>query len=234
MKKDLKNILVIGAGAYTLPKNFKDFYKDSNIEVMETDPKLVEISNKYFDLSKYDIQTKIGDARRILNTENEKYDLIFGDAYNSFISVPWYLLTNEWNREVGSKLNDGGIYAVNFIGTLEGAGSEMTASVMATFAKSFPNFYTFSFGGDKESVSNIVLVGVKGDLPLSEDVLIKKISSGKNSFLVKRLVLQSFVESLRNSKTVILTDDFAPVEKLMQPIIERYFPMNLGFVKETL
>ena len=227
LKKDIKNILVIGAGAYTMPKYFKEYYKDSAVSVIEMDPDLKKIGEDYFNLKKYDINTIVGDAKIIINKDPKKYDLIFGDAYNSFISVPWYLLTKEWNEELKNKLNDNGIYAINFIGSIDGIKSEFTKSVLNTFKLSFPNFYIFVFGTDPEKTQNIVLVGIKGELPLKESDLYEKLIREK-SFLYKRMYP---AESFVNSTSTIITDDFAPVEKLMTPIMIDFLPQNINFVK---
>ena len=228
IKENLKNILVIGAGAYTMPEKFKDYYKNSNVSVIEIDPEIEKISKDYFGLDKYNINTISGDARLILEKNNNKYDLIFGDAYNSFISVPWYLLTKEWNEIVKNRLNDNGIYAINFIGGMTGPDSDFTKSVLDTFKLSFPNFYIFSFGMDTKSVQNIILIGIKGELPLSKDDLYKKILKGKNPFLADKISSEML---LSNSSSTILTDNFSPIEKLMQPIMEEYLPENLIFDK---
>jgi len=228
LSANIKNILVIGAGAYTMPKHFKDYYKNANVSVIDIDPEMINIGNNYFGLTKYDVKTKIGDVKIIIKKEKEKYDVIFGDAYNSFISVPWYLLTREWNDEIKERLNDNGIYAINFIGSVDGTGEEFTKSVANTFRISFPNFYVFSFGSNSKAVQNIVLVGIKGDLPISEEELYNKLSLGKNSFLSKRLIAAKF---LTDPTARILTDNFSPVEKLMEPIIKNYFPRNLLFTK---
>jgi len=231
LKKDIKNILVIGAGAYTLPKYFKNYYKDADVSVVEIDPEIVDIGNTFFDLKKYNIKTMVGDAKIVINKDKEKYDVIFGDSYNSFISVPWYLLTREWNEKVKAKLNENGIYAINFIGSIAGAKSEFTKSVLNTFKISFPNFYIFAFGTNQQYVQNVVLVGVKGELPISEDELQQKLSVGENSFLADKIIP---VSSFENSSSIILTDDFSPVEKLMEPTIESYFPKNLFELKSIL
>lgn len=220
LKKDIKDILVIGAGAYTLPKYFKEFYKNSEVSVIDVDPELEKIAEDYFDLKKYDINTKIGDAKVIINKEPQKYDVIFGDAYNSFISVPWYLLTKEWNEEVRAKLTSDGIYAVNFIGEMEGENAKFTESVMSTFKLIFPNFYIFNFGLTGQSVQNIVLVGINGDLPLSREELAKKLSLGKNNFLSDKLLQKDTDLGL---DSLILRDNFAPVESLMAPMMKNYF-----------
>ena len=51
-------------------------------------------------------------SHKYFHKNKEKYDVIFGDAYNSYMSVPWYLLTTEWNNKITEKLNESGIYAM--------------------------------------------------------------------------------------------------------------------------
>ncbi len=228
LKKEIKNILVIGAGAYTMPKYFKNYYKNAEVSVIELDKEVVEIANEFFDLKKHDIETVIGDAKVVINQDNKKYDVIFGDAYNSFISVPWYLLTKEWNEKIKGRLSDNGVYAVNFIGAIEGDKSEFTKSVLSTFRIAFPNFYIFTFGNDKKSVQNIVLVGIKGELPIGEKELRQRLSAGENSFLEKKIFPAAYFS---DSTSKILTDNFSPVEKLMDPIMKNYFQQSLKLKK---
>lgn len=227
LKENIKDILVLGAGAYTMPKYFKNYYKDSSVSVIEVDKELQNIGEKYFDLKQYNINTTIGDAKTIIKNDTQKYDLIFGDAYNSFISVPWYLLTKEWNSEIKEKLNENGIYAINFIGSIEGEGSDFTKSIVATFKTSFPNFYIFVFGINPNQIQNIVLVGINGVLPLKEEVLYEKLFVEK-SFLYKRMFSASYFDG---KPSIILTDNFSPVEKLMQPIVTNYLPTSKNLIK---
>ncbi|MEJ0001697.1 MAG: fused MFS/spermidine synthase [bacterium] len=229
IKPGIKSILAIGAGAYTMPEHFKEYYKDADVSVIETDPEIEQIGKDYFKLGDYDIKTTVGDARLVLKRDPKKYDVIFGDAYNSFISVPWYLLTKEWNDVAREKLTDGGMYAINFIGSLEGENSRFALAVLNTFRKSFPNFYAFTFGASPGDAQNIVFIGVKGDLPMSESALKEKLAQGRNGFLADRLAPAALFD---NDQSLILTDDFSPVEKLMAPMMKEYFPKNLSFMKE--
>ncbi len=231
LKSNIERILVIGAGAYTLPKYFKNYYKNSDISVVEIDPEMINIGETFFDLKKYDIKTIAGDAKIVIKKNKEKYDVIFGDSYNSFISVPWYLLTKEWNEQVKEKLTENGVYAINFIGSLNGNKSEFTKSVLNTFKISFPNFYIFAFGENLEHAQSIVLLGVKGELPISEQGLQQKLSIGENDFLANKIIPAAF---FKNIPSIILTDNFSPIEKLMEPMIKDYFPKNLAQLKKVL
>jgi spermidine synthase len=225
--QNIKKILVIGGGAYTMPKYFTEGYPHASTSVIEIDPELVTISDEYFDLKNYNIDTKIGDARIILEKDPEKYDLIFGDAYNSYISVPWHLLTVEWNNKVKTRLNDGGIYAINFIGTMQGPGSEFTESILSTFKKTFPNYYIFAMDKNPEDIQNIIIVGINSTGHENERSVYEKIFSQDSFFLSEKLVLKPSLP-----EGIILTDDFSPVEQLMKPIVQEYFPLNMVFLKK--
>jgi spermidine synthase len=231
IKDDISSILVLGAGAYTLPKHFEEYYPSADVSVVEVDPEMVSIGNDYFNLKQYGIKTIVSDAKLFIHNDTKTYDVIFGDTYNSYISVPWYLLTKEWNDEVRTRLTPNGLYAINFIGYLDGDKSEFTKSVATTFARSFPHYYVFSFGKKSTDIQNIVLVGVNGDLPYTEDELIKKMSLSKHSGLSKKIVNGA---SVIDSKSLVLTNNFSPVEHLMSPIIHEYFSKNLLFIKKVL
>ena len=227
----IKNILVLGAGAYTLPKHFSEYYTNATVTVVETDPEMIHIGTQYFDLQKYPIHTVITDAKLFMQKDTATYDVIFGDTYNSYISVPWYLLTTEWNAAVRTKLNKNGVYAINFIGPLKGAGSDLTRSITNTFKQTFPNYYVFSFGKGLSSTQNIVLVGINGDLPLTEKELMQKIAQGGNISLARTLTSRT---AIAETPSVILTDNFSPIERLMSPIIMDYFPQNLRQIEHIL
>ena len=231
LKEDIKNIMIIGSGAYTMPKKFKDYYKDSSVSVVEIDPEMINISNDFFNLKKYDIKTIIGDAKIALDKKGGKYDVIFGDAYNSFISVPWYLITKEWNDSIKNRLNDNGIYAINFISALQGEKSFLFKSILKTFKISFPDFYVFTFREDKKNTQNIVILGIKDGKHEDKKLLKEKLKVGENSFLANKLILD---ENLGEDDGTILTDNFSPVEKLMNPAVKSYLPKNLFELREIL
>jgi spermidine synthase len=232
LKNEIKDALFIGGGAYTMPKKFKENYPDTKVSVIEVDPAVVDISKDFFELGKYEMETKIGDARTILNKEETKYDLIFGDAYSSFVSVPWYLLTNEWNEKTKERLNDGGIYAINFISAVSGEKSGLFESIFKTFELSYPNFYVFAFGKDPKAAQNIVMVGVKNENDLEKNNLVKKIRSGKNPFLADKILNNEEIKI--GGERIILTDNFSPVERLMQPVVKNYLPKNLFELRSIL
>ncbi len=224
---EIKNILLVGGGSYAIAKHFSTDYPQAAINVAEVDPAVVKTAERFFGLGDYPaIKTAFQDGRVFLRKNEEKYDLIFGDAFNSFVSIPRHLTTFESNELAKSRLNDGGIYAINFISALEGENSPFFQSMAETFRKSFPDFYVFAFGKKKDDPQNIILVGMKSAERIPVAALKEKIARLKNGdYLSARLVGENFTFA----GAPVLTDDFAPTERLMSPLIKNYFRRFFSF-----
>lgn len=224
----INTINMIGGGAYTLPKSLASFYKNSKVTVVEVDEQVSTIAREYFEVNNPNIKTVTNDARVYFKKNEKKYDLIFGDAYNSFISVPWHLVTSEFTELIRTRLNDGGIYAVNFISAIEGESALFFNSMVKTFSKTFPNYYVFAFGGNPSSTQNIVLIGIKRESNPKTVLQIKEeLINSSETFVFSPLIVD--MEGIDLSEAILLTDDFAPVERLMLPTIKSYFPSYLNF-----
>lgn len=230
--KNIKDILVIGGGSYSISKFFSGFYKNANITTIEIDPMVKKIAEKFFNLNSYPIKSEISDGRIFLQKNKNQYDLIFSDAYNSFISIPWHMTTYEFHSLAKTRLNKNGIYAINFISALDGENSYFFQSIYTTFKKVFPNNYVFAFGTKPSDPQNIILVGINSNDHMATEELSNKISNLENGqFLSSQLVLNppSYEENV-----IILTDNFAPAERLMNPLIKNYFAKFAQFYYSLL
>lgn len=230
IKPNIQDILVIGAGAYTLPKNFKKYYEGASVSVIEIDPEIPRVAASYFNFDPKTITTEVGDARVILQKSTKKYDVIFGDAYNSFISVPGSLLTEEFNEGIKNSLTKDGIYAVNFISSIEGKNSEMFKSLYATFTSVFPNTIVLHWSSGLSSVQNITLVGSLSSSPLIPESLSKQVAT--IPALKGKILLHT--EEYVDPTALVLTDNFYPTEKLMKSVIEEYYPVFRTFLNRIL
>ena len=233
----LAKIHVIGAGAYTLPINLRKYYPKAEISVSEIDPEIEKVGRTYFDLDTYNIKTEIGDARLKFSSRTsqaERYDLIYGDAYNSFVSVPWHLLTKEFILDVRHRLNPNGIYAINFIGSREGPQSKMFDSVYKTMKEVFPNSYIFAFGSDPSVAQSITIVGVNNEVVLSYDVLRSKLDAVDDTHFLSSIAQNSDRFGSGRDSAAILTDDFAPVEYMMTELMSGYLLEYLTLYRKIL
>ena len=154
--------LTIGAGAYTFPNELARL-SSSSVEVLEVDPEVPRIAEQFFPIDPK-IETTVNDARIFLTRSPQHYNLIVGDAFSSYISVPWHLLTKEFDILVSTHLNPNGIYAINIISGVSGEKSALYASVYATLKNVFPHVEAYAFGSDKAEAQNIVLVASQSSL----------------------------------------------------------------------
>lgn len=202
---NFKKTLMLGGAGYSYPKDFLSKYKDATIDVVEIDPKVTELAQKYFKLPK-DSRLAIyhEDGRVYLNRTKEKYDVIFGDAFSSRYSLPYQLTTKEAVLKKYEILNDNGVVILNIISSIEGDNGKFLRAEYVTYASLFPQVYLFpvkeAYNG--KDVQNIILVALK--------------SEKKPTFNSSNLELNGYLKNLWKKEIVmdipILTDDFAPVD----------------------
>jgi spermidine synthase len=209
-KPDLRNALMIGGCAYSFPKYFLKNYPEAAIDVVEIDPGMTDLAKKYFDLQSSD---RLGvfheDGRTFLNESDKKYDVIYGDAFNSFTSVPFQLTTVEAVKKMAGLLNDDGVVVVNLVGAYEGKGADFIKAEYATYDKVFSKVYLFRVKNlARTDVQNVVLVGLKGADRLAEGMT----SSDKDiNQMLNQIVDVGTIPGFEDAP-LVLTDDYAPVE----------------------
>ena len=143
--KENPKILVLGNGTGTYATMMKEYMKcDCEITAVEIDQKIIDISYKYFQMSK-DVNVICDDGRNFINRDKEKYDIILVDAYSS-ISAPFHMTTTEFFREVNKHLNDDGIMMMNVNMYSQKKGS-VNYAVCDTAYGVFENLFAFYDGG---------------------------------------------------------------------------------------
>lgn len=106
-----KNILVLGAGGFTLSAEGAD---SNNITYVDIDPKIKNIVTKNF-LAQVNGDFVAADARVFLPQLKTKYDVIIGDTYSNIFTIPPELLTVEYFASVKRALAPDGIAIFNMI-----------------------------------------------------------------------------------------------------------------------
>lgn len=204
-KPDLRSALMIGGAAYSYPKDFLARHPQATIDVVEIDPGLTELARKYFGL-KDDPRLRIfhEDARTLINRSEDRYDVVYGDAFRSF-AVPHQLTTIESMRGIHRLLNEDGVAIFNFISAAEGDKGRLLRAELATLRKVFARVlvYAVQHPDDGGRVQNFVLVALKSD---------RKPKQFSTDSELNGYLQHIWVGTIPGDEPV-LTDDYAPVEK---------------------
>lgn len=165
-QENTDNVLLIGGAAYTYPSYYLENFKEKKIDVVEIDPKMTELAQKYFnlDINNSNLTIYHEDGRRFLNTSNNKYDCILVDAFKG-LNVPFQLTTVEALENEKRLLNDDGIIISNIFSALEGENSKFLRNEYTTYKKIFNNVKVFKVdlgSDDNTEMQNYILVAFNG------------------------------------------------------------------------
>lgn len=191
--------LHIGGAAFTMPRHVEATRPGSDQLVFEIDGELVGIAERELGLVLDDrLRVRIGDARLgFADLADERFDLIIGDAFGSE-AVPWHLTTVEVAAELDRMLRPGGVYAMNLI---DGPDGRFAAAMVATLAEHFEHVAVIEPASVRESSVLFNRIVLASDAPLSEPVIAP--DDGR------------FVAGDPWGDGRVLTDDFAPVDQLI-------------------
>jgi len=216
-------VMAIGGGGYVFPRYIEKLWPGSRIDVIEIDPAVTRAAIQAFGLEKNTtINTINMDARNYVDKLFEqkhtgqkipRYDFVYGDAFNDY-SVPFQLVTREFNEKLSAILSDDGVYMINVVDIFDSG--QFLGSVVNTLEKTFPCVYAVADVDTFHSLrSTFVIVAAKHKLDLEN--IISQYKGGK----LKLWYLDvSDVSKLRQkSQHLVLTDDYSPVENLLAPVV---------------
>lgn len=209
-----ERFLLIGGGAYTIPRTLTKRTPELSIDVVEIEPVLYEIGKTYFDLSDTkNIHNHAMDARVFLRNTNAMYDAIFGDAFGTDGAVPFHLTTTEFFEALRSHMNENGVLIMNFIGIPKTTRPSLTGSFIKTITSVFPNTRAFALvSEDLTRRQNIIFVSRNGNEPITIDDF-KIVDYLGDVQLLQDTELDLSAYHLEFE--YLFTDDRAPVEYLV-------------------
>src|ERR671916_2459407 len=158
-----KDVLFVGGGGFSGPKNFLSMYSDVRIDVVEIDPDVISTARNYFNLPANDGSRLLiynDDARNFLSKTEKKYDMIILDAFSKNY-VPFHLMTLEYFQLLDKKLTSDGIIISNNIGSMTGDRSDIIRAVYKTISQVFPSVYVFTTEHNSGNLQNIMLAAMK-------------------------------------------------------------------------
>lgn len=222
----VKNALVIGGGAYSIPKALLSELPDTSVDVAEIEPTLFDLAKTYFKTGDNpNLHNYTEDGRRLLADSKKNYDLIFSDVYYSLFSIPAHFTTEEFFKIAKSKLNNDGIFIASIVGNLSRQEPSFTMSEIKTFKNVFPNSYFFAVGSPEKTQSqNIVLVGYNSGKTI--DLNSKEITDDPNPVIRSLRDKTIDMKRFELSSYPTLTDDYSPVEYMTGKVLQKTFDQN--------
>jgi spermidine synthase len=184
-------VLVIGGGGYTFPRWIEDQVPRVKVDVVEIDPGVTEVAYRYLGLSR---QTKIRsfnmDGRQYVREISEKgyYDLVVQDAVND-LSVPYHLMTREYNEAVKKTLKPGGAYLLTLIDSLEGG--DLWRAAMTTMRQSFKHIELLDPSNFDDTKNRRVYVIYGSDEPLNMKALRESMGKHYDAAKSHRLISEA-------------------------------------------
>jgi spermidine synthase len=224
-KRESLKVLFLGGGGYTFPRFIERKYPRAVIQVVEIDPEITRVVKKYLGVSDpTQIRSFNEDGRWFVMNCKEKgtYDLIFGDAFND-LSIPYHLTTKEFAMQLRSLLKPDGLLLANVIDSFK-KGAFMPSYIRTleeVFGKRNVHLMTLSSDYEKIGISTCVVVASAKTLDMDDFVRTVKERGGEmTSHVMPQDQLQEY---LKERPSIVLTDDYVPVDNLIAPIFEERF-----------
>jgi spermidine synthase len=224
--KSLKT-LTIGGGGYTFPRYMEVFYPNAHVDVVEIDPEVTRVVKQHLGLGKDSrIRSFNTDGRWFVMNCRDKYDVIFTDAFND-LSIPYHLTTKEFIEHLRLILEDDGILMSNTIDNFQKGA--FLPSYIKTLRSVFgdPNVHLISVSPDFENLRISTFIVIASAQPLDmkafDSWLKNKFHGTAKSVLVTDELMKGL---LSRGRTIVITDDYAPVDNLVAPVFEERFGYN--------
>ncbi|HEY4596921.1 MAG TPA: fused MFS/spermidine synthase, partial [Thermoanaerobaculia bacterium] len=208
-----RRALLIGLGGGTIGRYLQSRDRQIDVQYVDIAPAVSEIARRFFFFQPGPrMRIAIEDGRQYLHASNEKWDLIYADAYIGQ-SVPFHLTTVQFLDEVKRHLNPGGAFALNLAG---GLGDPFSQSMYLTVRERFDSAYFFRV----PRAFNALVVASESADTLSRDDLLQR---GRDLDRTLRfdptlatLATWRTEVALDTAKVQVLSDEFAPVDRLIR------------------
>jgi predicted membrane-bound spermidine synthase len=213
-------ILFIGGGGYTLPRLIESTWPGATIDVVEIDPAVTRVAQRYFGLQpQTTIRTINEDARWFAMRSTDKYDLIFIDAFND-LSVPYHLTTREFAMRLRELLASDGAIVANLIDNYE------KGRFLASYAKTLQSVFGDRNVGvmieselDTGDVQSTYVVAASSALDrMLTSIVTERALTDKPSPAGRPIPHAQLQAYLREREAITLTDDYVPVDNMLAPL----------------
>lgn len=230
-KPKLKRVLIIGGGGGVGARKFVEDDPQTQVDLVEIDPKVVELSFKFFHLKPSErLRVHVDDGRNFIRRTKDKFDLVVLDAFTIGGQIPFHLTTKEFMQEIQQVLTPDGLLLANVNGSLQGPRSRIVRAEVKTARAVFDNVYLFPHlhdsernqGApfDSERPRSIILVSVPGENRWTKDLVTRLAIQLQQTGEVRTPTfvedaMQFFDGRIALDDVPLLTDDYAPVDTMV-------------------
>jgi len=207
----------IGGGAYTLPRAWQARFPDAALVTSEIDPLVTDIAREHMWFEPGENMEIIhADARMTLKRlAGQAFDVIIGDAVQQDVAVPPHLVTKEFAATVKDSLAEGGFYALNIIDRAEQP--LFLTSVVLTLQGVFPVVEAWY---PVRAAGRTTFIVLAGDRPTGPDAIEL---DGSLDYARWRLTPMEPLARFASQRNIpVLTDDFAPVYRLLYSGVDTF------------
>lgn len=222
-------VLLIGLAAGTVSSLYSDLYAQPNgpppITGVELDPDILAVGERYFNMARPNLRAVAADGRAWLAAQPRRptWRIIAVDAYRPPY-IPFHLTTVEFFRLTHATLRDDGVLAIN-IGRTP-TDFSLVDALAATVAAVYPSVFLLDEPGPPHTLGNTLLLATKQPVTL-EAGFFANLDQLPETLAPE---LRSFAQDARTVARIpspppglpILTDDRAPVERIVHGIILSY------------
>jgi spermidine synthase len=137
---DVNSMLVLGGAALTMPVVFQKRRPGMRIDVVEIDPAVTELAERYFaygEASYPNIRVHHEDGRVWLRRSAETFDVVYLDVFDHLLTVPWTMVTEEALADMARRLEPEGLFVANVLSPLAGPGVAFLERFRATLREVF-------------------------------------------------------------------------------------------------
>ena len=194
-----------------------------NMEGVEIDEKITNLSRKYFSLPN-NVNVTTYDGRAFLQAEQKKYDVIMVDAYQD-ITIPFQMSSVEFFTMVKEHLTEKGVMVVNM--NMRGSGEgNINQYLSDTISSVFGNVYTVDVNG---STNRELFASTNVDMMNVFQNNMQRLTDPQLQTLMRQVAENSERYQAGN---YIMTDDKAPVELLGMRVIDQIIQEEVAYYKK--
>ncbi len=207
----------IGGGGYSLPRAWARDYKAAKLLVAEIDPGVTWAAREYLWLPPATPGLKIvhRDARAVLQSlpGEPTFDVVFGDAFRD-ITIPTHLVTREFHREIAGRLKPEGFYVVNVVDDAQNP--RFLFSLIKTLNADFKAVEVWIGRDEMSETGRVTYVVLASQTPTPASRIKSSRGMTRTWFRWPAARLRDLIAA---AEVPELTDDFAPVDRLMAGLV---------------